>query len=147
MTAVIFYQTEIVAQTCNLVYLFYYKSTETGIVIIMSRQRKKSDLTSSGDNYDLYYVITHEFSTWILQTLTDKNKTYKNRLEREETSKKQQLKIMRRTHEAHQQEKQTLITTLEEIVEEQEHKVAQLESQLRGGCSNNLHLVCKVTEA
>jgi len=64
-----------------------------------------------------------------MQTLSDKTKTYRARLEKEEASKKQQLKIMKRTHEAYVQEKETLIRNLEEIADEQEQRITLLETQ------------------
>ena len=55
------------------------------------------------------------------QNLTDKNKSYRQRLEKDEETKRQQLRIMRRTHEVHLQEKQLLIKNLEDIIAEQEN--------------------------
>ena len=71
------------------------------------------------------------------QTLNDKNKVYCQRVKREEVNKKQQLKIIRLTHEAHLSEKQMLITNLEAIVDEQEARIFHQEAMLKGLPSRN----------
>ncbi|XP_070574041.1 kinesin-like protein KIFC3 isoform X3 [Ptychodera flava] len=67
-----------------------------------------------------------------IKMLTDNNKQYKTRLTKEETSKKQQIRIMRKTHEAHLDEKRELIKSLQDIIEEQESKIFDLEAELKG---------------
>ncbi|XP_074646224.1 kinesin-like protein KIFC3 [Tubulanus polymorphus] len=65
-----------------------------------------------------------------IKTLTDKCKQYKQKLTREEFTKKQQIKIMRKSHEVNLEEKQGMIAHLEELLEEQETKIGELEKQL-----------------
>ena len=57
-----------------------------------------------------------------IKSLTDKNKHYQHRIDKEESSKKQQIKIIKKTHETHLQEKQNLIKDLEDVIEELEAK-------------------------
>ncbi|CAH1774176.1 unnamed protein product [Owenia fusiformis] len=70
-----------------------------------------------------------------IKTLSDKNKQYRTRLQKEETNKKQQIKIMRKTHESHLQDKMLLISNLEDVIQEQEAKIMQLEAELIGDTS------------
>ena len=72
------------------------------------------------------YPLTH------FQTLTERSKSYKQRLEREETTRRTQMRIMRKQHEAHLAEKQTLIRNLEDVIEEQEANIAALNSHIKG---------------
>ncbi len=60
--------------------------------------------------------------------MTDKNKSYRSRLEKEEASRKQQLRILSRTHEVQMSEKAQLIANLEAMIDEQEQRISQLES-------------------
>ncbi len=55
--------------------------------------------------------------------LNEKNKSYMERLDREETKKKKQLAILRKTHENTIQEKEMLIAQLEAVIDEQESKL------------------------
>ncbi|XP_077982296.1 kinesin-like protein KIFC3 [Glandiceps talaboti] len=67
-----------------------------------------------------------------IKLLTDKNKQYKSKLFKEESSKKQQIRIMRKTHEAHLDEKRELIRNLQDVIDEQEYKIFELETELKG---------------
>ncbi|XP_033753860.1 kinesin-like protein KIFC3 isoform X2 [Pecten maximus] len=62
-----------------------------------------------------------------VKTLTDKTKHYKLRLEREESTKRQHMKILCKTQETQLQEKENLITNLQGLLEENEARVQQLE--------------------
>ena len=62
----------------------------------------------------------------------DKNKSYRAKLEKDEASKKQQLKIVSRTHQLALQEKERLIKSLEDLTVEQESKIAELEARIKG---------------
>ena len=55
--------------------------------------------------------------------LNEKNKSYMERLDREETKKKKQLAILRKTYENTMQEKEMLIAQLEAVIDEQESKL------------------------
>ncbi|XP_052818548.1 kinesin-like protein KIFC3 isoform X2 [Mya arenaria] len=66
-------------------------------------------------------------SLLLIKNCKEKIRKYETRLEREETSKRQQLKIIRKTHEDQQQEKTQLIDTLQAIVNEQEERIRELE--------------------
>ena len=66
------------------------------------------------------------------QNCKDKIRQYKTRLEREETTKKQQLKIMRKTHEVQIQEKEKLINNLQGLLDEQEEIIKDLEDGKNG---------------
>ncbi|XP_006814107.1 kinesin-like protein KIFC3 [Saccoglossus kowalevskii] len=67
-----------------------------------------------------------------IKVLTDKNKLYKSSLAKEEASKKQQILIMRKTHESHLDEKRELSKNLQDVIEEQEAKIFELEAELKG---------------
>ena len=62
------------------------------------------------------------------QTLTDKTAGYKSRLQKAENTRKSQLKIMKKTHETQLQLKNSLLQTLEDVIEELEQKFSELES-------------------
>ena len=66
------------------------------------------------------------------QNCKDKIRQYKSRLEREENTKKQQLKIMRKTHDVQIHEKEKLINNLQSLVEEQEDRIKELEDCKQG---------------
>ncbi|XP_064640598.1 kinesin-like protein KIFC3 isoform X2 [Lineus longissimus] len=71
-----------------------------------------------------------------VRMLKDKCKQYKEKLKKEEDYKKQHMNIMRKTHEAHLQEKQQSIKSQDDIINEHERKIAGLESRLTElGCS------------
>ena len=55
--------------------------------------------------------------------LNEKNKAYTIRLDKEESRKKQQLAILRKTHDTVIQEKNMLIGELEAVIDEQESKL------------------------
>lgn len=66
------------------------------------------------------------------QTLTDKNKHYKSRLEKEEVTKRQQMKILCKTQETQLQEKDNLISNLRSIIEEHEEQILDMEKKING---------------
>jgi hypothetical protein len=51
-------------------------------------------------------------------------------LEREESNKRQQLKILRKTHEVQMHEKDQLVDNLQSIISEQEEKIKELEDNV-----------------
>ncbi|XP_078608342.1 kinesin-like protein KIFC3 isoform X1 [Branchiostoma floridae x Branchiostoma japonicum] len=67
-----------------------------------------------------------------VKSLQDKNKQYKSRLGKEEENKKQQIKIMRKTHDHNLQEKQNLINNLQDVIDEQETRIFEMEAEKRG---------------
>ncbi|XP_046585114.1 kinesin-like protein KIFC3 isoform X1 [Haliotis rubra] len=67
-----------------------------------------------------------------VKTLTDKNKQYRSTLTKEENSKKQQLGILRKTHQTQLDEKDDLIQTLKELLEEHESRIEQLGKDVQG---------------
>ncbi|XP_013396814.1 kinesin-like protein KIFC3 [Lingula anatina] len=70
-----------------------------------------------------------------IKMLNDKGKNYKARLVKEENNKKQQIKIMRKTHESHLEAKQNLVQNLQDVIDEQEAKIFQLEAEIKGDAS------------
>lgn len=67
-----------------------------------------------------------------LKAMTDKTANYKSRLQKAENNKKSQIKILKKTHESQLAMKAELIHNLEELIEEQESKIAELESHIKG---------------
>ncbi|XP_031564254.1 kinesin-like protein KIFC3 isoform X2 [Actinia tenebrosa] len=68
-----------------------------------------------------------------LKALSEKTTNYKSKLQKAEQSKKSQIKIMKKTQESQIQMKAELIHNLEELIEEQETKILELESRIKGG--------------
>jgi len=64
--------------------------------------------------------------------MTDKTANYKSKLQKAEHNKKSQIKILKKTHESQLAMKAELIHNLEELIEEQESKIAELESHIKG---------------
>ena len=64
--------------------------------------------------------------------MTDKTANYKSKLQKVEHNKKSQIKILKKTHESQLAMKAELIHNLEELIEEQESKIAELESHIKG---------------
>nr|KAG5692985.1 hypothetical protein BaRGS_011621 [Batillaria attramentaria] len=62
--------------------------------------------------------------------LTDHNKKYKERLETQESSKRQQQHVLQRTHVTQLADRDRLISSLQDIIEEHERKILQLEQQI-----------------
>ncbi|XP_022100934.1 kinesin-like protein KIFC3 [Acanthaster planci] len=62
-------------------------------------------------------------------------KKYRARCEKEQANKWQQIKIMKKTHESHLDEKRQLIRNLQDIIEEQEGRIYELESEIKGNSS------------
>ena len=56
--------------------------------------------------------------------LNEKNKAYMIRLDKEEARKKQQLAILRKTHDTAIQEKDMLIGELEAVIDDQESRLS-----------------------
>lgn len=67
-----------------------------------------------------------------LKAMTDKTANYKSKLQKAENNKKSQIKILKKTHESQLAMKAELIHNLEELIEEQETKIAELESHIKG---------------
>ena len=67
-----------------------------------------------------------------IKTLTDKNKQYKSRLEKEEVTKRQQMKILCKSQETQLQEKDNLISNLRSIIEEHEEQILDMEKKING---------------
>ncbi|XP_060552908.1 protein Daple-like, partial [Ruditapes philippinarum] len=65
-----------------------------------------------------------------IKNCKDKIRHYKSRLEREESNKRQQLKILRKTHEVQMHEKDQLVDNLQSIISEQEEKIKELEDNV-----------------
>jgi hypothetical protein len=64
--------------------------------------------------------------------LSSKNKKYKQKLEKEEVTKKQQMKILCKTQEISLLEKDKLIGSLQGLVDEQENRILELEQGING---------------
>ena len=64
--------------------------------------------------------------------MTDKTANYKSKLQKAENNKKSQIKILKKTHESQLAMKAELIHNLEELIEEQETKISELESHIKG---------------
>ncbi|KAL9975125.1 hypothetical protein ACROYT_G012243 [Oculina patagonica] len=67
-----------------------------------------------------------------LKAMTDKTANYKSRLQKAESNKKSQIKILKKTHESQLAMKAELIHNLEELIEEQENKIAELDCHIKG---------------
>lgn len=67
-----------------------------------------------------------------LQNLSEKNKKYKQKLEKEEMTKRQQMRILCKTQEINLMEKDKLIGNLQSLVEEQEGRLMEAETAVNG---------------
>ena len=56
---------------------------------------------------------------------------YKMKLQRAEDAKRSQVKILKKTMDIHLQEKKQTIQTLQELIEEQENKIAIMDAKLK----------------
>ena len=73
--------------------------------------------------------------------MSEKTSNYKSRLQKAENNKKSQIKILKKTHESQLSMKAELIHNLEELIEEQESKIAELESHIKGSSpSQSAHI-------
>ncbi|PIK33350.1 putative kinesin-like protein KIFC3 [Apostichopus japonicus] len=70
-----------------------------------------------------------------VKTLREKSDHYQQLANKEKTSKSQQIKILRKTHENQLSAKSQLMQNLHDIIEEQEGKIFELEAQLQGNYS------------
>eukprot|EP00795_Rhopilema_esculentum_P001813 gene1813-16303_t len=70
-----------------------------------------------------------------LKDSLDKVKSYKHEMERAQQSKRNQLKIMKKTYETHLNEKEETIQSLHGIIEEQDNKIIELHSKMVGESS------------
>ncbi|KAL4234031.1 microtubule motor [Mactra antiquata] len=66
-------------------------------------------------------------SLLVIKSHKDMIRHYKSRLEKEECTKKQQLKIMKKIYEDQIEEKDTLIDNINSIIQEQEERIKELE--------------------
>ena len=81
----------------------------------------------------MYLMIHLNFLLFaVYQAMTDKTANYKSKLQKAENNKKSQIKILKKTHESQLAMKAELIHNLEELIEEQETKIAELESHIKG---------------
>ena len=64
--------------------------------------------------------------------MTDKTASYKSKLQKAESNKKSQIKILKKTHESQLAMKAELIHNLEELIEEQESKIEELKGHIKG---------------
>ncbi|KAK2554469.1 Kinesin-like protein KIFC3 [Acropora cervicornis] len=71
-----------------------------------------------------------------LKVMSDKTSNYKTKLQKAENNKKSQIKILKKTHESQLAMKGELIHNLEELIEEQESKIAELESHIKGSSTS-----------
>lgn len=71
-----------------------------------------------------------------LKVMSDKTSNYKSKLQKAENNKKSQIKILKKTHESQLAMKGELIHNLEELIEEQESKIAELESHIKGSSTS-----------
>ncbi|XP_072024813.1 kinesin-like protein KIFC3 [Amphiura filiformis] len=112
-----------------------------------------SDSDNSGDERTNDYSTTSSADLEVLQkeleekdrqredlllkvkTYRENARKYRSRCEKEQRSKAQQIKIMRKTHESHLEEKRQLIRNLQDIIEEQETRIFELEGELKGPVS------------
>ena len=78
------------------------------------------------------YSNCHEFVKFILQNLSEKNRKYKQKLEKEELTKRQQMRILCKTQEINLMEKEKLIENLQGLVEEQENRILDMEQSING---------------
>ncbi|KAL3858961.1 hypothetical protein ACJMK2_009206 [Sinanodonta woodiana] len=91
-------------------------------VEVISLQKQLEERNSQRDEL-LLLVKSHR----------DKVRQYKSKLEREESNKRQQLKILKKNYDITIQEKDNLISNLQSLAEEQENKILELEQRLLGG--------------
>lgn len=68
--------------------------------------------------------------------MSDKTSNYRTKLQKAENNKKSQIKILKKTHESQLTMKGELIHNLEELIEEQESKIAELESHIKGSSTS-----------
>ncbi|XP_048752389.2 kinesin-like protein KIFC3 isoform X3 [Ostrea edulis] len=73
-----------------------------------------------------------------IRNLSEKNKKYKQKLEKEEMTKRQQMKILCKTQEISILEKDKLIGSLQSLVEEQENRILELEQGINGNTNQRL---------
>lgn len=109
----------------------------------------EADQVSKGTSVELKALLTEikqkdkqrEQLLMELKTMTDKTANYKSRLQKAENNKKSQIKILKKTHESQLVMKAELIHNLEELIEEQESKIAELESHIKGSSpSQSVHI-------
>ena len=67
-----------------------------------------------------------------MQNLSEKNRKYKQKLEKEELTKRQQMRILCKTQEINLMEKEKLIENLQGLVEEQENRILDMEQSING---------------
>lgn len=67
-----------------------------------------------------------------VKTLRERGEHYQQLANKEKSSKSQQIKILRKTHESQLSAKTQLMQSLQDIIEEQEGKIIELEAQIQG---------------
>lgn len=73
-----------------------------------------------------------------IRNLSEKNKKYKQKLEKEEMTKRQQMRILCKTQEINLMEKDKLIGNLQSLVEEQEGRLVEAETATNSNGSQKL---------
>ncbi|XP_033117249.1 kinesin-like protein KIFC3 [Anneissia japonica] len=79
-----------------------------------------------------------------VKNFRESTKKYKSRCEKEQNSKWQQIKIMRKTHETHLDDKRSVIKNLQDVIEEQETRIYELEGEVKD--KSTLSLIQPKTE-
>lgn len=64
--------------------------------------------------------------------MTDSCRDYKSRLEKEETTRRQQVKILQKAHEDQIKEKEQVIVNLRDEIEENEGRMRELQELCQG---------------
>ena len=62
----------------TLVWIAVYYELQQELIKMTEKHKMLAKKKDDEENKSLYYVVTHKFSMYYLQTLTDKNKSYKN---------------------------------------------------------------------
>ncbi|XP_022342625.2 uncharacterized protein LOC111136219 isoform X1 [Crassostrea virginica] len=73
-----------------------------------------------------------------IRNLSEKNRKYKQKLEKEELTKRQQMRILCKTQEINLMEKEKLIENLQGLVEEQENRILDMEQSINGNTNQKL---------
>ena len=72
------------------------------------------------------------FLLLLAQDLTENNKKYKERLENQESSKRQQVHVLQKTHTTQLCDRDHLIISLQAVIEDHERTIQQLEDRVHG---------------
>ncbi|XP_064611144.1 kinesin-like protein KIFC3 isoform X2 [Liolophura sinensis] len=72
-----------------------------------------------------------------IRTLTDSSREHKSRLEKEEATRRQQVKILQKAHEDQLKEKERVIVNLRDEIEENAARMKELQQQFQGHNSSH----------